>query len=52
MEDSKNVDTSKVLTTTTGCPIDHSGNSLTAGPRGPILLQDFQLIDKLAAFDR
>ncbi len=25
---------------------------MTAGPRGPILLQDFTLIDKLAAFDR
>ena len=25
---------------------------MTAGPRGPILLQDFTLIDKLAHFDR
>jgi len=25
---------------------------MTAGPRGPILLQDFHLIDKLAHFDR
>jgi catalase len=25
---------------------------MTAGPRGPILLQDFTLIDKLASFDR
>jgi catalase len=25
---------------------------MTAGPRGPILLQDFTLLDKLAHFDR
>ena len=25
---------------------------MTAGPRGPILLQDFHLIDKLSHFDR
>ena len=25
---------------------------MTAGPRGPILLQDFHLVDKLANFDR
>lgn len=25
---------------------------MTAGPRGPILLQDIHLIDKLAKFDR
>ena len=27
-------------------------NSLTAGPRGPILLQDLQLLDEMAHFDR
>jgi len=40
------------LTTTTGMPMDDNQNSQTAGPRGPILLQDFALIDKLAKFDR
>ena len=40
------------LTTSTGSPIDDNQNSLTAGPRGPILLSDFTLIDKLAKFDR
>ena len=42
----------KILTTSTGMPIDDNQNSLTAGARGPILLQDFHLIDKLAKFDR
>ena len=42
----------KTLTTSSGMPIDDNQNSMTAGPRGPILLQDFALIDKLAKFDR
>lgn len=42
----------KILTTSSGNPIDNNQNSMTAGPRGPILLQDFTLIDKLASFDR
>jgi len=42
----------KVLTTSTGSPVDNNQHSMTAGPNGPILLQDFHLIDKLAHFDR
>lgn len=42
----------KTLTTSSGMPVDSNQNSMTAGPRGPILLQDFHLIDKLAKFDR
>jgi len=42
----------KTLTTSSGNPVDNNQNSMTAGPRGPILLQDFTLIDKLAHFDR
>jgi catalase len=42
----------KTLTTSNGAPIDDNQNSMTAGARGPILLQDFSLIDKLASFDR
>lgn len=38
-------------TTSTGCPIDDNQHSLTVGPRGPVLLEDFQLVDKLAHFD-
>jgi catalase len=42
----------KTLTTSWGLPVDDNQNSVTAGPRGPILLQDTHLIDKLAKFDR
>lgn len=42
----------KVLTTTAGAPIADNQNSLTAGPRGPLLLQDYQLIEKLAHQNR
>ncbi|OZJ05069.1 hypothetical protein BZG36_02101 [Bifiguratus adelaidae] len=41
-----------VLTTGNGNPVDNNQTSLTAGPDGPVLIQDFHLIDKLAHFDR
>lgn len=41
-----------VLTTSNGAPVDSLTNSQTAGPRGPILLQDFNLLDHNAAFNR
>jgi len=47
-----NTDNRPQLTTSNGAPVDDNLNSLTAGPDGPILLQDFHLIDKLAHFDR
>ena len=47
-----NIMDKKTLTTSWGHPVDDNQNSMTAGPRGPILLQDFHLIDKLAKFDR
>ena len=40
------------LTTTGGAPIADNQNSLTAGPRGPVLLQDYQLMEKLAHQNR
>jgi len=40
------------LTTTGGAPIADNQNSLTAGPRGPILMQDHQLLEKLAHQNR
>lgn len=42
----------KTLTTLAGRPIADNQNSLTAGPRGPLLVQDFQLFEKLANFNR
>nr|CAD7430869.1 unnamed protein product [Timema monikensis] len=35
-----------------GAPVDNRLASLTIGPRGPILLQDINLIDEIAHFDR
>jgi catalase len=40
------------LTTTGGNPVADNQNSLTAGPRGPVLLQDYHLIEKLAHQNR
>lgn len=40
------------LTTNFGAPVPDNQRSLTAGERGPILLQDYFLIEKLAHFDR
>ena len=40
------------LTTTAGAPVPDNQNSVTAGPRGPVLLQDYQLIEKLAHQNR
>lgn len=42
----------KTLTTTAGAPIADNQNSLTAGERGPVLVQDYQLIEKLAHQNR
>jgi catalase len=40
------------LTTTAGAPIADNQNSMTAGPRGPVLMQDYQLLEKLAHQNR
>ena len=40
------------LTTAAGAPIADNQNSLTAGPRGPVLMQDYQLLEKMATFNR
>jgi catalase len=42
----------RYLTTTGGAPIADNQNALSAGPRGPLLLQDFQLLEKLAHQNR
>ncbi|KJV10696.1 catalase [Elstera litoralis] len=41
-----------VMTTSAGAPISDNQNSLTAGARGPVLMQDYQLIEKLAHQNR
>ena len=42
----------KQLTTASGAPVADNQNSLTAGPRGPLLVQDWQLFEKHATFNR
>ncbi len=42
----------KKLTTIFGCPVAHNQDVLTAGSRGPQLLQDVWFLEKLAHFDR
>ncbi|UXN02572.1 MULTISPECIES: catalase [unclassified Bartonella] len=40
------------LTTTAGSPVPDNQNSITAGARGPVLIQDYQLLEKLAHQNR
>jgi catalase len=42
----------KTLTTAFGIPVSDDLNSKTAGERGPVLMQDVHLLEKLAHFDR
>ena len=42
----------KILTTAFGIPVGDDQNSLTGGERGPVLMQDVHLLEKLAHFDR
>jgi catalase len=43
---------SKRLTTSAGSPVADNQNAMTAGARGPVLLQDYQLLEKLAHQNR
>ncbi len=42
----------QTLTTADGMPVADNQNSLSAGPRGPLLSQDFVLAEKMAHFNR
>lgn len=46
------MDEKKKLTTAAGAPVADNQNAMTAGPRGPMLLQDLWFLEKLAHFDR
>jgi catalase len=46
------MDSKTKLTTAAGIPVGDNQNSLTAGPRGPLLVQDWQLFEKHAHFNR
>jgi catalase len=45
-------DEKKTMTTASGAPVGDNQNSLTAGPRGPVLMQDYFLMEKMAHFNR
>ncbi|MEK6851122.1 MAG: catalase, partial [Candidatus Thermoplasmatota archaeon] len=42
----------KRMTTAAGIPVADNQNSLTAGPRGPVLMADHQLMERMAHFNR
>ena len=42
----------KKLTTVAGAPVADNQNAVTAGPRGPMLLQDVWFLEKLGHFNR
>ena len=44
--------TKKPLTTNAGCPVVDNQNVMTAGPRGPVLMSDYQLMEKMEHFNR
>src|SRR5271169_4791439 len=44
--------TPEIMTTSAGNPVADNQNSITAGPRGPLLMQDYQLLEKLAHQNR
>ncbi len=46
------MDKERKLTNEVGAPVPDNENALTAGPRGPIVMQDVWLIEKMAHFNR
>lgn len=46
------MDKEKKLTSVTGAPVVDNQNVMTAGPRGPMLLQDVYFLEKLSHFNR
>jgi catalase len=52
MEAKKQNGKAPLLTTADGIPISDQENALTAGPRGPLLMQDTNLIEQIQRFNR
>ena len=46
------MDEYKKLTNEVGAPVADNENSITAGPRGPVVMQDVWLMEKMAHFNR
>src|SRR3972149_5538197 len=51
-KDGSRMSDSKKLTTAFGIPVGDDQNSMTAGSRGPVRMQDVHLFEKLTHFDR
>ncbi|MDR1800792.1 MAG: catalase [Lachnospiraceae bacterium] len=49
MEESEN---KRKLTNEVGAPVADNENAITAGPRGPVVMQDVWLLEKMAHFNR
>ncbi|MCL1792116.1 MAG: catalase, partial [Peptococcaceae bacterium] len=50
--DKTQTDNGKKLTRENGAPVSNHSDVITAGPRGPMVLQDLWFLEKLAHFDR
>src|SRR5882672_8366196 len=48
----KKIEQCPVMTTNAGRPVGDNQNSVTVGPRGPVLMEDYLLFEKMAAFNR
>jgi catalase len=46
------IERAKFMTTDSGRPVGDNQNSLTVGPRGPVVFEDFLLFEKMAHFNR
>jgi Catalase len=44
-------DKKQVMTADAGRPVGENQNSLTVGPRGPIIFEDYRLFEKMAHFN-
>jgi catalase len=52
MSEQNNEQKCPFMTTTSGRPVADNQNSVTAGPRGPVLMEDYLLFEKMAHFNR
>lgn len=52
MKEKKYIKNQKPMTTAAGAPVANNQDSMTAGPRGPMVLQDVWYLEKMAHFDR
>jgi len=44
-------DKNKIMTTDAGRPVGDNQNSMTVGPRGPVVFEDFLLFEKMAHYN-